>query len=190
LTFEPRKNSAPRASRAVARTLSTALLWLVFGPVSGGGFALAQANTIEESGIGEKRGEPAPINDKAFDCEAFRKLIVAAGGGFVAYRGAVREQSDALVRYDAGEPLFGTCEIVDKKKAGEIIYSCQAGKLDLADMKATVDACLGDKAFGYSENENPNTPFLRYSPQIGDARARVLVLTTFGKKTLAIMNLR
>jgi hypothetical protein len=190
LILELKKKPAPRASRAAARAFSAALLWLACGPVSGGGFALAQANNIEESGIGEKRGEPAPINDKAFDCEAFRKLIVAAGGGFAAYRGPVREQTDALVRYDAGEPLFGTCEIVDKKKAGEIIYSCQAAKLDLADMKATVEACLGDKAFGYAENENPNTPFLRYSPQIGDAKARVLVLTTFGKKTLAIMNLR
>jgi hypothetical protein len=179
----------PRVSRAAARGFA-ALLWLVCGPVSGGGFALAQANAIEESGIGEKRGEPAAIDDKAFDCAAFRKLIAAAGGGFAAYRGLVREQTDALVRFEATEPLFGACEIVDKKKAGEIIYSCQADKLNLADMKATVEACLGDKAFGYAENENPNTPFLRYSPQMGDAKARVLVLTTFGKKTLAIMNFR
>ncbi len=83
--------------------------------------------------------------------------------------------------------LFGACEIVDKKKAGEIIYSCKADKLNLADIKATIEACLGDKAFAFAGNENPNTPFLSYSPRLGDARARVVALTTFGKSTLAIM---
>ena len=63
-----------------------------------------------------------------------------------------------------------SCEIVDKKKIGEIIYSCQAEKLSLADIKATVEACLGDKAFAFAGNENPNTPFLRYNPQLGDVQ--------------------
>jgi hypothetical protein len=178
---------ASRALRAAARAASAAaLIWLSLG----GGFVLAQANAIEEGGLVEKRGEPVPIDDKAFDCAAFRKLIAAAPDGFKAIRGGVKGESDSLATFGVTDPLFGACEIVDKKKIGEIIYSCQADKLSLADLKATVEACLGEKAFGYAGNENPNTPFLRYSPQIGDARARVVVLTTFGKKTLAIMNPR
>jgi hypothetical protein len=178
---------ASRALRAAARSASAAaLIWLSLG----GGFVWAQANTIEEGGLVEKRGEPASIDDKAFDCVAFRKLIAAAPDGFKGVRGAVKAESDSLASFAVTDPLFGACEIVDKKKIGEIIYSCQAEKLSLADLKATVEVCLGDKAFSYAGNENPNTPFLRYSPQIGEARARVLVLTTFGKKTLAIMNPR
>lgn len=175
--------SLPRAAR---RTLVAALAWLCLG----GGFAFAQANTVEESDMVEKRGEPAVIDDKAFDCNAFRKLIGAAADGFRSYRGAPRSVSDSLASYAVTEPLFGACQIIDKKKIGEIIYSCEAEKLTLADLKATIEACLGDKAFGYADNENPNTPFLRYSPRIGDAKARILALTTFGKKTLAIMNPR
>ncbi|MDI9847156.1 hypothetical protein QM467_03660 [Rhodoblastus sp. 17X3] len=175
------------ALRAAARSSSAAaLIWLSLG----GGFVFAQANAIEEGGLVEKRVEPAPIDDKAFDCAAFRKLIAAASDGFKGVRSAVKAESDSLATFGVTDPLFGACEIVDKKKIGEIIYSCQAEKLSLADLKATVEACLGDKAFSYAGNENPNTPFLRYSPKIGDARARVVVLTTFGKKTLAIMNPR
>lgn len=174
-------SSPPRALRAAS---AAALVWLCLG----GGFAWAQANNIEEGGLVEKHGEPAVIDDKAFDCGAFRNLISAASDGFKSYRGAARSDSDALATYAVTDPLFGACEIIDKKKAGEIIYSCAAEKLTLPDMKATIEACLGDKAFGYAGNENPNTPFLRYNPQIGDAKARVLALITFGKKTLAIMN--
>jgi hypothetical protein len=166
-----------------SRTLAAALAWLCLG----GGYAFAQANNIEE-GIGDRRGESATIDDKAFDCAAFKKLIAAASGGFTSYRGAQRSDGDAIATYAVTEPLFGYCEITDKKKIGEIIYSCQADKLSLADMKATIDACLGASGFAYAGNENPNTPFLRYDPRIGDAKARVLALTTFGKKTLAIMN--
>jgi hypothetical protein len=178
---------ASRASRTAARAASVAaLLWLSLG----GGFAFAQANNVEEGGFVEKRGEPAPIDDKAFDCDAFKRLIGFAGDGFRPVRATMREERDALATYGVSETLFGACEIVDKKKAGEIIYSCQADKLNLADIKATVEACLGDKAFAYAGNENPNTPFLSYSPRLGDARARVVALTTFGKSTLAIMKAR
>jgi hypothetical protein len=84
--------------------------------------------------------------------------------------------------------LLGVCEILDKKKLNEISYSCQADKVSLADLKATVEACLGDKAFGMASNENPNTPYLRYAPLIGSASAQVVVLATFGKKTLVIFS--
>jgi hypothetical protein len=172
------------SSRRKIATLVAALAWLCLG----GGSAFAQANTLEESGIGEKRGEPAIIDDKAFDCGAFRKLIGAATEGFKSYRGAVHGDSEAIATFAVTESLFGTCEITDKKKVGETIYACQADKLTLADLKATIDACLGNSAFAYAGNENPNTPFLRYDPRISEARARVLALTTFGKRTLAIMN--
>ncbi len=176
-----------RAVRAgVGAAFAAALSWLCLA----GGLAFAQANTIEESGVVEKRGEPAVIDDKAFDCAAFKVLIGAAGDGFKAYRAAARADSDAVTTFGATESLFGVCEITDKKKIGEVIYSCQAEKLALADIKATIEACLGAKAFGFAGNENPNTPFLRYSPQVGESKARVLALTTFGKNTLAIMNLR
>jgi hypothetical protein len=164
-----------------------ALLWLGLCPGLGGGFAFAQANNVEEGGFVEKRGEPTPIDDKAFDCGAFKRLIGAAGDGFAAIRGTTRGETDTLKTYAVTENLFGSCEIVDKKKIGEIVYSCQAEKLSLADIKATVEACLGDKAFAFAGNENPNTPFLRYNPQLDDSRARVIALTTFGKSTLAIM---
>ena len=89
---------------------------------------------------------------------------------------------------DVASPLFGACEILEKKKINEISYSCQAAKLSLADIKATVEACLGDKAFGLASNENPNTPFLRYAPQIAGGKARVIAMTTFGKNTVAIFS--
>jgi hypothetical protein len=151
--------------------------------------ACAQANSIEESGVTEKRAAAA-IDDKAFDCGAFRRTIGAASGGFATLRGEKKTDGETMTVYAANAPLFGSCEILDKKKVGEISYSCQAGKLTLADLKATVEACLGDKAFGLASNENPNTPFLRYSPDVDGAKARVIALTTFGKTTLAIFNLR
>jgi hypothetical protein len=39
-----------------------------------------------------------------------------------------------------------------------------------------------------TSNENPNTPYLRYTPRIGSGTARVVVLATFGKKTLVIFS--
>jgi hypothetical protein len=39
-----------------------------------------------------------------------------------------------------------------------------------------------------ASNENPNTPYLRYNPRIGSATAQVMVLATFGKKTLVIFS--
>ena len=134
--------------------------------------ASAQANTLEESGVTEKRGEPSPVDDKAFDCGAFKQAIGAAVGGFASLRGAKKSDSETMDVYAANAPLFGACEIRDKKKVGEISYSCQAGKLTLADLKATIEDCLGDKAFGLASNENPNTPFLRYSPQVGRRQGR------------------
>jgi hypothetical protein len=163
-----------------------ALLWLGQGSAQ----AFAQANSLEECGLVEQPGDPTPINDKAFDCGVFRRLIAAAPDGFKALRGPTTKEGEAVRTYGVTENLFGACQIIDKKKIGEIIYSCQAGKIDLADIKATVEACLGPNAFGYAGNENPHTPFLKYEPRLGDARARVLVLKTFGKQTLAIMNLR
>ena len=155
-----------------------------FMPVS----ARAQANNIEESGVSEKRGEAPAIDDKAFDCGAFTQAIGAAGDGFKSLRGASKSDDDTKAIYGVASPLFGVCEILEKKKINEVSYSCQAGKLSLADIKATVEACLGDKAFGLASNENPNTPFLRYSPQIGGGKARVIAMTTFGKNTLVIFS--
>ncbi|MGP7983003.1 hypothetical protein [Rhodoblastus sp.] len=163
-----------------------AFLWLN----AWGGAALAQANSLEESGIGEKRGEPVVVDDKAFDCAAFRQLVAAAPDGFKALRGAVTKDADAVTTYGATETLFGACEIIDKKKIGDVVYACAAKKIDIDDVKATIDACLGANAFGSAENENPNTQFLKYEPRLGEVRARVVALTTFGKTTLAIMKLR
>jgi hypothetical protein len=163
-----------------------ALLWLA----QGSGAAFAQANSLEEGGFGQKRGEAVVIDDKAFDCAAFRGLIAAAPDGFKAMRGPVTTDADALTIYGATENLFGACEIIDKKKIGDVIYSCAAKNMNIPDMKATIDACLGDKAFAYAGNENPSTQFLKYEPRLGDARARVIALSTFGKQTLAIMKLR
>jgi hypothetical protein len=149
--------------------------------------ALAQANRIEES-VGEKRAEAPPVDDKAFDCGAFTQAIGAAADGFTPLRGAMKSDDGAIALYGVALPLFGVCEILEKKKISEVSYSCQAAKLSLADIKATVDACLGDKAFGLASNENPNTPYLRYAPQIGGGKARVIVMTTFGKNTLVIFS--
>ncbi len=180
-------SAAPRPTGAAGRSaFIAALVWLGLTQAP----ALAQERSLEESGIGEDRGAAPAIDDKAFDCDAFRKLILATADGFKAFRGPVKTESDAVASYGVTETLFGACEIVDKKKIGETIYSCQAEKLKLPDVKATVEACLGDKAFGYAGNENPNTPFLRYEPRLSDTKTRVVVLTTFGKQTLAIMNMR
>ncbi|MGP0105148.1 hypothetical protein, partial [Rhodoblastus sp.] len=67
-----------------------ALLWLS----AWSGAALAQANSLEESGIGDKRGEPAVIDDKAFDCAAFRQIVAAAPDGFKTLRGAVTKDAE------------------------------------------------------------------------------------------------
>ena len=150
--------------------------------------ALAQTNQIEESGVVEKRAEAPAVDDKAFDCSAFTQAIGAAADGFKRLRETMKSDDDAIAIYGVALPLFGVCEILEKKKISEINYSCQAEKLSLADIKATVEACLGDKAFGLASNENPNTPYLRYAPQIGGAKARVIVMTTFGKNTLAIFS--
>jgi hypothetical protein len=130
--------------------------------------------------------EPPAVQDQAFDCAAFKQAIAAAGDHFQALRGARKSDSDSVAVYEVTAPLIGACQIVDKKKVSEISYSCESGKMNIADAKATVEACLGDKANGLSSNENPNTPYLRYSPQIDGVKARVIALTTFGKTTLAI----
>ncbi|WP_298358330.1 hypothetical protein [Rhodoblastus sp.] len=163
-----------------------ALLWLA--PASG--VAFAQSSPFEDGGFRQRRAEPVVVDDKAFDCATFRKLIAAAPDGFKAMRGPATKDADAVAAYGVTEPLFGACEIIDKKKIGDVIYSCAAKKIKIADIKATADACLGDKAFGFAGNENPSTQFLRYEPRLGDARARVIALTTFGKTTLAIMKMR
>jgi hypothetical protein len=150
--------------------------------------AWAQANNIEESGVAEKRADSPSIDDKAFDCGAFTQAIGAAGDGFKSLRGARKSDGDTIAIYGVALPLFGVCEILEKKKINEVSYSCQAGKLSLADIKATVEGCLGNKAFGLASNENPNTPYLRYAPQIGEVKARVIALTTFGKNTLVIFS--
>jgi methyl coenzyme M reductase subunit C len=152
---------------------------------AGGGPAFAQQNTVEESGALDRRPAADDVNDKSFDCHAFRELIGAAQGGFSAQRGTVTRASEDIAIYAAATPLFGTCQIIDKKKVDETSFSCEVETVTLADIKATVDSCLGADAGAYAANENPNTPFLRYDVK-GAARARVIVLKTFGKITLAI----
>ncbi len=149
---------------------------------------MSQTPGVEERGLADKAPESAPVNDQAFDCAAFKQAIGAAAGGFAALHGESRSDDETKAVYGVSAPLFGTCEILDKKKLNEISYSCQADKLSLADLKATVEACLGNQAHGMASNENPNTPYLRYNPQIGSAKAQVMVLATFGKKTLVIFN--
>ncbi|MCW2273546.1 hypothetical protein GJ654_05105 [Rhodoblastus acidophilus] len=130
------------------------------------------------------------IDDKAFDCPAFKAVIAAAPDGFASLRGAVVRDEDSVAAYAVPAPLFGACEILDKKKISEISYSCQAEKLDLADLKATLDSCLGESAQRYASNENPNTPYLRYNVPVAGRQARVIALKTFGKITLAVFNPR
>lgn len=163
-----------------------ALVWLA----SASGAAFAQESPFENGGFRQRPAEPVVVDDKAFDCATFRKLIAAAPDGFKAMRGPTTKDDDAVAAYSVTEPLFGACEIIDKKKIGDVIYSCAAKKIKIADIKATAEACLGDKAFAFAGNENPSTQFLKYEPRLGDARARVIALTTFGKTTLAIMKVR
>ncbi|WP_294533452.1 hypothetical protein [uncultured Rhodoblastus sp.] len=146
----------------------------------------AQTAGVEERGLADRAANAEAVNAEAFDCAAFIQAIAAAANGFAPLRGERRRNDDAIASYGVTAPLLGVCEILDKKKLNEISYSCQADKLSLADLKATVEACLGPEAFGMASNENPNTPYLRYDPQIGASRARVVVLATFGKKTLVI----
>jgi hypothetical protein len=141
------------------------------------GCARAQANEA-----------PPPVQDQAFDCAAFKQAIAAAGDNFQSLRGARKSDSDQLAVYEVSAQLIGACQIVDKKKINEISYSCESGKMNIADAKATVEACLGDTANGLASNENPNTPYLRYSPRVDGVKARVIALTTFGKTTLAIFS--
>jgi hypothetical protein len=130
------------------------------------------------------------VNDKAFDCPAFKAVIAAAPDGFAALRGAPTREEEAIAAYAVSAPLFGACEILDKKKVSETSYSCQAEKLDLADLKATIDSCLGESSQHYAANENPNTPYLRYNVPVAGRQARVIALKTFGKVTLAVFNPR
>lgn len=130
------------------------------------------------------------VNDKAFDCPTFKGVIAAAPDGFASLRGAAVRDEDGVAAYAVPAPLFGACEIIDKKKISEISYACQAEKLDLADLKATLDSCLGESAQHYAANENPNTPYLRYNVPVAGRQARVIALKTFGKVTLAVFNPR
>ena len=130
------------------------------------------------------------VNDTAFDCPAFKAVVAAAPEGFAALRGAVVRSRDAITAYAVASPLFGACEILDKSKVAEISYSCQAEKLDLADLKATLNTCLGDMAQPYGANENPNTPMLRYNVPMAGKQARVVAMKTFGKVTLVVFSPR
>lgn len=130
---------------------------------------------------------PAMVDDKFFDCAQFKALIDSAPKGFADERGAQLEDSDQLTRFAALRPLFGACEVTLKKKTSEVVFSCQAAKVEIPDLKATIDACLGADAGPSVNNENPKTPFLRYSPRQGGGKVKVLALTTFGKKTVAII---
>lgn len=150
------------------------------------GPALAQQKPLEET-LPDRQADQAAVQDKAFDCDAFKKAISAASDGFRPLRASTRSSNATVAVYEVNAPLFGVCEIFEKKVIGEIGYSCEAEKLSLADIKATVEACLGDRAFGLASNENPNTPYLRYNPDLGGARARVAAFNNFGAKTLVIL---
>jgi hypothetical protein len=147
------------------------------------------ASVLFQAGGGPAFAEDK-VNDKAFDCPAFKAVIAAAPDGFASLRDALVREEEALAAYAVPAPLFGACEILDKKKVSEISYSCQAEKLDLADLKATLDSCLGESAQHYAANENPNTPYLRYNVPVAGRQARVIALKTFGKITLAVFNPR
>lgn len=155
---------------------------------AGGGPVFAQQNQIEESGALDRHGAPSEVNDKAFDCPAFKAVIAAAPDGFANLRGAPNHDDETMASYAVTAPLLGACEILDKKKAAEISYSCQASNLDLADLKATLDSCFAASAQAYASNENPNTPYLRYNAPVAGRMARVVALKTFGKVTLAVFN--
>jgi hypothetical protein len=181
----PRTFSRPsRASGAVF-----AAFWLAAGAVClTTGPAWAQAPGVEERGLADRAPAGDAVNAEAFDCAAFKQAIGASAGHFASLRGERRRDDENIASYGVNAPLLGVCEILEKKKLNEISYSCQVDKLSLADLKATVEACLGDKAFGMASNENPNTPYLRYNPRLGAVTAPVVVLSTFGKKTLVIFS--
>ncbi len=133
--------------------------------------------------------EAAFVDDKAFDCGAFTQAIGAAGDGFKSLRGAFKSDDGAIAIYGVALPnCSASAKFSKRRKSTKSAIPARLDKLSLADIKATVEGCLGDKAFGLASNENPNTPFLRYSPQIGGGRARVIALTTFGKNTLVIFS--
>jgi hypothetical protein len=152
-------------------------------------YAAFAASVLFQAGGGPAFADDK-INDKAFDCPAFKAVVAAAPDGFSTLRGAAVRDEDGVAAYTVPAPLFGACEIIDKKKIAEISYSCQAEKLDLADLKATLDSCLGESAQHYAANENPNTPYLRYNVPVAGRQARVIALKTFGKITLAVFNPR
>ncbi len=155
---------------------------VVFGFCVGLG---AHAALAQENSPGE--GGPVTIvNDKAFDCDVFKKAIVAADDGFRSLRGAATRNDEKFAIYRVIAPLFGVCQIIDKKKIHEVSYSCQASNLQMDDIKSTVEACLGDHAFGAPLNRIPRTAFLHYNPRVGDKSARVIILTNFSKKMLVI----
>lgn len=144
--------------------------------------ALAQASSQDE--------ELALVDDKFFDCAQFKTLIADAARDFSDQRGALIEEDATRARYAALRPLFGSCDITIKKASGETLFSCQAAKVEIPDLKATIDACLGKDAFASPDNDGLKTQVLRYAPRLDGATAKILVLTTFGKKTLAIIHTR
>jgi hypothetical protein len=152
------------------------------------GFNLGLNLGFASPALAQQSGDSAAVRDKAFDCAVFKQAITAASDGFASLRSDRKSDSDSIAKYAVTAPLFGACEIFEKKKVNEVGYSCEAATLTLADIKATVEACLGDKAQAYASNENPNTPFLRYTVSLKDRAARVLVMKTFGKQTLVIFN--
>ncbi len=150
---------------------------------------LAQTPTLEERGVAaETRAPQNAINDHAFDCAALKDVIGAAGQKFAPLRGAALSSQADMNCFAAAKNLFGDCAILDKEKVGEASYSCESNDLSIADIKATIETCLGNEAGRYAGNENPNTPFLRYEPTIAGGGARILALTTFGKKTLSVIS--
>jgi hypothetical protein len=152
-------------------------------------FLAFAASVLLQAGGGAACAQQADaVNDKAFDCPAFKAVVAAAPEGFASLRGAAVRAGDSITAYAVASPLFGACEILDKPKVSEISYSCQAEKLDLADLKATLDACLGEMAQPYGANENPHTPMLRYNVPVAGKQARVVAMTTFGKVTLVVFN--
>jgi hypothetical protein len=155
---------------------------VIFGLCIGLGAQAALAQENSPNG-----GGSVPIvNDQAFDCSAFKQAIAAAGDGFKSLRGEATRNDEKFAVYRVISPLFGVCQIMDKKSIKEVSYSCQAQKLQMDDIKATIESCLGDQAFGAPLNDIPRTAFLRYNPRVGDKSARVIVLTNFSKKMMVI----
>jgi hypothetical protein len=150
--------------------------------------ALAALGLIQAGGGAAFAQQADAVDDRAFDCPAFKAVIAAAPDGFGAFRGAVTRKAESITAYAVSSPLFGSCQIIDKAKVSEISYSCEAEKLGLADLKATLDSCLGETAQHYAANENPNTPMLRYNVPVAGKQARVIAMKTFAKVTLVVLN--